>query len=188
MPEKGKTRIPGKWEPAYAGRGPADARRSPDERGQAVDGVGGQGDASHAGGGNSRAVPLACRIPGSARHRLGSEYGRFGKPILLVDKALEGRTNLIGGANKEDYHVKHLTPGKNFHPTAYVDLRSVAAGEDCPNCGAALRCASIPRSRSDTFSSSATSIRSRWVRVCSTATARKSLRLWGATGSASSAS
>ncbi len=58
------------------------------------------------------------------------------KPILLVDKALEGRVNLIGGANKEDYHIKHLTPGKNFHPTAYVDLRSVTAGEDCPNCGA----------------------------------------------------
>jgi prolyl-tRNA synthetase len=61
------------------------------------------------------------------------------KPILLVDKALEGRTNLIGGANKEDYHVKHLTPGKNFLPTAYVDLRSVTAGEECPNCGAPLR-------------------------------------------------
>src|SRR6202790_239971 len=62
-----------------------------------------------------------------------------GKPILLVDKALEGRVNLIGGANKEDYHIKHLTPGKNFHPTAYVDLRSVTAGEDCPNCAAPLR-------------------------------------------------
>ncbi len=61
------------------------------------------------------------------------------KPILLVDKALEGRVNLIGGANKEDYHVKHLTPGKNFHPTAYVDLRSVTAGEECPNCAAPLR-------------------------------------------------
>ncbi len=61
------------------------------------------------------------------------------KPILLVDKALEGRTNLIGGANKENYHVKHLTPGKEFHPTAYVDLRSVTAGEACPNCGAPLR-------------------------------------------------
>jgi prolyl-tRNA synthetase len=62
-----------------------------------------------------------------------------GRPILLVDKALEGRTNLIGGANKEDYHVKNLTPGKTFHPTAYVDLRSVSAGEDCPNCAAPLR-------------------------------------------------
>ncbi len=64
-----------------------------------------------------------------------------GKPVLLVDKALEGRTNLIGGANKEEYHVKNLTPGKSFHPTAYADLRSVMAGEDCPNdnCGSPLR-------------------------------------------------
>jgi prolyl-tRNA synthetase len=61
------------------------------------------------------------------------------KPILLVDQALEGRVNLIGGANKEDYHVKNLTPGKTFHPTAYADLRAVTAGEDCPNCGAPLR-------------------------------------------------
>ena len=61
------------------------------------------------------------------------------KPVLLVDQALEGRVNLIGGANKEDYHLKNLTPGKDFHPTAYADLRSVTAGEACPNCGKALR-------------------------------------------------
>ncbi|MFZ0899862.1 MAG: proline--tRNA ligase [Candidatus Sulfotelmatobacter sp.] len=61
------------------------------------------------------------------------------RPVLLVDKALEGRTNLIGGANKENYHAKNLTPGKDFHPTAYADLRSVTAGEACPNCGKALR-------------------------------------------------
>jgi prolyl-tRNA synthetase len=62
-----------------------------------------------------------------------------GTLVVLVDKALEGRVNLIGGANKQDYHVKNLTPGKTFHPTAYADLRSVTAGEDCPNCGAPLR-------------------------------------------------
>ncbi|MGD0569237.1 MAG: proline--tRNA ligase [Candidatus Sulfotelmatobacter sp.] len=61
------------------------------------------------------------------------------RPVLLVDKALEGRTNLIAGANKENYHLKNLTPGKNFHPTAYADLRSVTAGEACPNCGNAVR-------------------------------------------------
>ncbi|MFZ0540643.1 MAG: proline--tRNA ligase [Candidatus Sulfotelmatobacter sp.] len=60
-------------------------------------------------------------------------------PALLVDKALEGRANLIGGANKEDYHLKNLTPGKDFHPTAYFDLRAVTAGEACSNCGEALR-------------------------------------------------
>jgi prolyl-tRNA synthetase len=61
------------------------------------------------------------------------------RPVLLVDKALEGRSNLIAGANKEDYHVKNLTPGKEFHPTIYADLRSVTAGEACPNCGSPLR-------------------------------------------------
>ena len=62
-----------------------------------------------------------------------------GKPVLLVDKALEGRANLIAGANKENYHLKNLTPGKDFHPTGYADLRSVTAGEMCPNCGKPLR-------------------------------------------------
>jgi prolyl-tRNA synthetase len=61
------------------------------------------------------------------------------KPVLLVDKALEGRANLIAGANKEDYHLKNLTPGKDFHPTAYADLRAVTAGETCPNCDKPLR-------------------------------------------------
>ncbi len=61
------------------------------------------------------------------------------KPVLLVDKALEGRTNVIAGANKEDYHVKNITPGKTFQPTAYADLRSVATGESCPNCGSTLK-------------------------------------------------
>jgi prolyl-tRNA synthetase len=60
-------------------------------------------------------------------------------PVLLVDKVLEGRTNLIAGANKEDYHLKNLTPGKDFHPTAYADLRAVTAAEGCPNCGKPLR-------------------------------------------------
>jgi prolyl-tRNA synthetase len=75
---------------------------------------------------------------------LGIEWAKDSKkdpglPLLLVDDALEGRTNLIAGANREDYHVKNLTPGKDFIPTAYVDLRAVTAGEACPNCGKSLR-------------------------------------------------
>ena len=68
------------------------------------------------------------------------DNGQFSEGIiLLVDKALEGRGNLIAGANKEDYHVKNINPGRDFQPTAYADLRSVSAGEDCPNCGESLR-------------------------------------------------
>ena len=74
---------------------------------------------------------------------LGVDWAKDGleinHPILLVDEALKGRKNLISGANKEDYHVKNITPGETFQPTAYVDLRAVTAGEGCPNCGAPLR-------------------------------------------------
>ena len=74
---------------------------------------------------------------------LGVDWARdmkdSGKPILLADTALEGRQNLISGANREEYHVKNITPGRTFQPTAYFDLRSVTAGEACSNCGAALR-------------------------------------------------
>jgi prolyl-tRNA synthetase len=76
---------------------------------------------------------------------LGIDWARnlddVSKPILIVDKALEHRTNLIAGANKENYHLKNITPGKSFQPTVFADLRSVSTGEACPNCGASLRMA-----------------------------------------------
>lgn len=56
-------------------------------------------------------------------------------PMLLADNALKGRKNLISGANKENYHLKNITPGRDFHPTDWVDLRNAAAGEGCPKCG-----------------------------------------------------
>jgi prolyl-tRNA synthetase len=83
------------------------------------------------------------RSPAGFLGPLGIEWAKDSadgnRPILLVDKALEGRANLISGANKEDYHVKNITPGKDFQPTAYADLRSVSNGEPCPNCGSPLR-------------------------------------------------
>ena len=55
-----------------------------------------------------------------------------------MDQALEGRKNLIAGANKEDYHVKNITPGR----TSADGLRRPARrgpGEAVPNCGSPLR-------------------------------------------------
>jgi prolyl-tRNA synthetase len=83
------------------------------------------------------------RSPAGFLGPIGIEWAKDLKnsnhPILLVDEALKGRKNLISGANKQDYHLKNVTPDVNFHPTAYADLRSVSAGDACPNCGAALR-------------------------------------------------
>ena len=81
--------------------------------------------------------------------------------MLLVDKALEGRTNLIAGANKEDYHLKNLTPGKDFiRRRMRICARSRLARRVRI---AASRCGSIPRLRSGTSSSWDTATRSRWV-------------------------
>src|SRR6266705_724046 len=83
------------------------------------------------------------RSPAGFLGPLGIEWAKTlddsNRPVLLLDKALEGRTNLIAGANKEDYHVKNITPGRDFQPTAYADLRSVVSGEPCPNCGEGRR-------------------------------------------------
>lgn len=56
---------------------------------------------------------------------------------VLADEALQGRRNLIAGANKDDYHLRHVTPGEDFRPE-YFDLRQALAGDGCPKCGAAL--------------------------------------------------
>jgi prolyl-tRNA synthetase len=60
---------------------------------------------------------------------------------VLVDRALLGRKNLIAGANKEDYHLRNVTPGRDFPVTEdqWVDLRNVEPGEPCPNCGTPMQ-------------------------------------------------
>jgi prolyl-tRNA synthetase len=59
--------------------------------------------------------------------------------LVILDEALVGRSNMICGANQLDYHFKNVTPGKDFQYSVAADIRSVNAGEDCPNCGASLR-------------------------------------------------
>jgi prolyl-tRNA synthetase len=63
------------------------------------------------------------------------------KPLLIVEEALRGRTNLIAGANKEEYHVKNITPDVTFRATSWADLRNAVEGEGCPNCGQPLKVA-----------------------------------------------
>jgi len=60
--------------------------------------------------------------------------GVNGLDTVVVDKALEGRTNLVAGANKEDYHLRNVTPGRDFAVKQYADVRNVEPGEGCPNC------------------------------------------------------
>jgi prolyl-tRNA synthetase len=51
---------------------------------------------------------------------------------VVVDKSLEGRKNLVAGANKLDYHLRNVVPGRDFTWTLAADIRSVNEGEACP--------------------------------------------------------
>ena len=72
----------------------------------------------------------------------GAEAGSLG-PVgvknmrVIADEALRGRRNMIAGANKDDYHLRHVTPDEDFRPE-YFDLRAVAAGDSCLSCGGPL--------------------------------------------------
>ena len=77
--------------------------------------------------------------PGEIRNWFGADAGSLG-PVgirnirILADQALQGRRNMIAGANQDDYHLRHVTPGEDFS-AEYRDLRQVAEGDTCRNCG-----------------------------------------------------
>jgi prolyl-tRNA synthetase len=56
---------------------------------------------------------------------------------ILADKALEGRRDLTAGANQDDVHLRHVTPGRDFQ-AEFRDLRAVEAGDPCARCGKPL--------------------------------------------------
>ncbi len=76
---------------------------------------------------------------------LGSENWAYKgiKAKVLVERALLGRKNLIAGANKQDYHLRNVTPQRDFPVSdeMWADLRAVEPGEACPNCGTPLKVA-----------------------------------------------
>ena len=54
---------------------------------------------------------------------------------VVIDKSLEGRSHLVAGANKVDYHLRNVTPGGDFSWTVAADIRTVNEGEACPTPG-----------------------------------------------------
>jgi prolyl-tRNA synthetase len=57
-----------------------------------------------------------------------------GKVTVVLDRALEHRRNLVAGANREEYHLRNVTRGRDFIPTLTADVRNVTEGESCPQC------------------------------------------------------
>ena len=78
------------------------------------------------------AVEVRPAHPGEINDWFGADPGSLGpigisNMLVIADLALEGRRNMIAGANKNDYHLRNVTPGGDFKPK-FVDIRQVNAG------------------------------------------------------------
>jgi len=56
-----------------------------------------------------------------------------GALTVIAELALQGRSNLVAGANQLDYHYRNVTPGRDFTWTVLADIRNAVEGEDAPN-------------------------------------------------------
>jgi prolyl-tRNA synthetase len=54
---------------------------------------------------------------------------------VVVDSSLEGRKNMVAGANQLDYHLRNVCAGRDFSWTLKADIRTVNEGESCPKDG-----------------------------------------------------
>ena len=78
--------------------------------------------------------------PGGYLGPVGLEVAKTplaGGLAVIVDTALEGRQNMVCGANKLDYHLRNVVPGRDFGWTIAADIRSVNESEGCPKPGCA---------------------------------------------------
>ena len=73
----------------------------------------------------------------------GAEAGSLG-PVgvsnvrIVADLALQGRRNMIAGANRNDFHLRNVTPGRDFQ-AEFADLRLVSEEDRCASCGGELK-------------------------------------------------
>ncbi|RMG17893.1 MAG: proline--tRNA ligase [Deltaproteobacteria bacterium] len=74
---------------------------------------------------------------------LGAEPGSLGavgvtEIPVYADRRLEGRRGMVTGANETGFHLKNVDVDRDLCVRVWADLRTVRAGEPCPECGAPL--------------------------------------------------
>jgi prolyl-tRNA synthetase len=63
----------------------------------------------------------------------------FTKAPVYVDRALEGRTGMVTGANEDGFHLRGVDVQRDvLRHGKLADLRTVKAGEGCPRCDGTL--------------------------------------------------
>ena len=57
---------------------------------------------------------------------------------VIADRALAGRSNLVTGANRDDWHLTSVDVERDIEVGQWADLRGISAGEQCPQCAGTL--------------------------------------------------
>jgi prolyl-tRNA synthetase len=55
--------------------------------------------------------------------------------FVIADESLRGRTDMLTGANEDDFHLRGVNVERDIDVKAWLDLREVRDGEGCPMCG-----------------------------------------------------
>jgi prolyl-tRNA synthetase len=77
------------------------------------------------------------------RGALGASAGSLGavgvmQHPVLADEALQGRRDMLTGANEDDFHLRGVDVARDIAAARWLDLREVQDGEPCPLCSAPL--------------------------------------------------
>ncbi len=83
--------------------------------------------------------------PEEIKEMSGAEPGFIG-PVglkrddvrIIIDESITDGVPFVGGANKDHYHIRNLTKGRDFDGEV-VDLRQAKPGEKCSHCDGELR-------------------------------------------------
>jgi prolyl-tRNA synthetase len=59
--------------------------------------------------------------------------------FVVIDVGLENRKNMVGGANKMDFHYRNIVPDRDFTWTRVADIRNVNEGDLDITCGKPLK-------------------------------------------------
>ena len=91
----------------------------------------------------SGAVDIRPAEPAEVVTKLGASPGSLGavgvKSLkVIADFALDGRTNMMTGANEDDWHLGGVSVHRDIQVDGWADLREVQAGEPCVECGETL--------------------------------------------------
>lgn len=86
------------------------------------------------------AIDVRPAQPDEIKEAMGALPGSLGAvgitdlPVV-ADLELRGRTNLVTGANRDDWHYRGVDVERDLKVGKWASLRTVREGEPCPKCG-----------------------------------------------------